>query len=124
MFSSPFESPPMALPSGVALLVLLLATAVPAVGVAQTAKLKGKVIDSELGEPIPAAVVKIKGSGSPVTADSGGAFSFEELKPGEIDEALARSWQPVALGSRILRVETAAVAMAAAVALQLERPGA
>jgi 16S rRNA (uracil1498-N3)-methyltransferase len=35
----------------------------------------------------------------------------------EVDAAIAAGWQPVALGSRILRVETAAVALCAAVAL-------
>jgi len=102
MFPSPFESSPMALPRGVAFFVLILATTVPAVVTAQTAKLKGKVIDSELGEPIPAAMVKIKGAGSPITADSAGHFSVEELKPGEIEitiQALgfeSKSWKFVA----------------------------
>ena len=78
MLTSPFESTPMARPCGVAFLILALATAIPGVVTAQTATLKGKVIDSELGEPIPGAIVKIKG-GSPITADTAGHFSISSF---------------------------------------------
>jgi 16S rRNA (uracil1498-N3)-methyltransferase len=75
----------------------------------------------ESGSSLTEALRRAPQSAVPVWLAVGPEGGFT---PGEIDEALARSWQPVALGSRILRVETAAVAMAAAVALQLERPGA
>ena len=101
MLTSPSESTPMARPCGVAFLVLALATAIPCVVTAQTATLKGKVIDSELGEPIPGAIVKIKG-GSPMTADSAGHFSIADIKPGDVEitvQALgfeSKSWKFVA----------------------------
>jgi hypothetical protein len=89
----------MALPPGVALLVLAVLTALPSSALGQTATLKGKIIDSELGDPVPGAVVRIKPGGSPLTADSLGQFSVAELKPGEIEVAVQalgfepRSWK-------------------------------
>ena len=85
MITSPIESAPMALPRGLAFLVLAVAMTIPDFVSAQAATLKGKVIDSELGEAIPAALVRIKGAGSPITADSAGGFSIAEVKPGEIE---------------------------------------
>jgi 16S rRNA (uracil1498-N3)-methyltransferase len=40
------------------------------------------------------------------------------LTDAELSAAIAAGWQPVDLGSRILRVETAAVALAALIALR------
>ena len=98
MFTSPFPSAPMALPGGVTLLIALL-TVLPAGAFAQTASLKGKVVDSELGDPIPGALVRIKGGGAPITADSAGQFTVADLKVGEVEisvQALgfeSRSWK-------------------------------
>ena len=97
----------MAQPRGVAFLVLALA-ALPAVASAQTASLKGKVIDSELGEPIPGAIVKVKGSGTPLTVDSVGTFQITDLKPGEVEvtvQALgfeSKSWKFVAQAGQVM----------------------
>lgn len=99
MVTSPFECLPMVLPRGVAFLVLTLAAALTSVAGAQTASLKGKVVDSELGEPIPGAVVRVKPGGAPITTDSLGQFSVADLKPGEIEVAVQalgfepRSWK-------------------------------
>ena len=98
MFTFPFESAPMALPRGVPL-IFALTIGFPAASIAQTATLKGKVIDSELGEPVPGAIVRIRPGGSPITADSSGQFSAADLKPGEIEVAVqalgfeSRSWK-------------------------------
>jgi len=99
MVTSPFECTPMVLPRGVAFLVLALATAATSLAGAQTATLKGKVVDSELGEAIPGAVVRIRPGGAPITADSLGYFLVSDLKPGEIEVAVqsigfeSRSWK-------------------------------
>ena len=99
MFTFPLVSAPMALPAGVPRLVVALMIGLPAVGLGQTASLKGKVIDSELGEPIPGAVVRIKPGGTPITADSAGQFAAAELKPGEVEVTVqavgfeSRSWK-------------------------------
>jgi hypothetical protein len=75
----------MALPHGVALLVVALLAALPVEVLAQTASLRGTVIDSELGEAIPGALVRIKGSGTPLTTDSLGQFSVPDLKVGDVE---------------------------------------
>ncbi len=46
-----------------------------------------------------------------------GGFTDEE-----IDQAIAGGWRPIALGTRILRIETAAIALAAASAAGCEAP--
>jgi len=99
MVTSPFECTPMVLPRGVALLVLALAAGATSIAGAQTATLKGKVVDSELGDPIPGATVRIRPGGVPLTADSLGHFLVSDLKPGEIEVAVqaigfeSRSWK-------------------------------
>jgi len=54
--------------------VLVLGLVPPAAG-QTTGKLRGKVVDTETGETIAAALIKIKNGGAPVTADSAGAFT-------------------------------------------------
>ena len=89
----------MVLPRGAAFLALALSAALASIAGAQTDSLKGKVVDSELGEAVPGAVVRIKPGGPPLTADSLGQFSVAELKPGDIEvtvQALgfeSRSWK-------------------------------
>jgi hypothetical protein len=57
------------------------------------------VVDSELGEPIPGAGVKVKPGGTPLTADSLGHFSIPDLKAGEVEVTVqaigfeSRSWK-------------------------------
>jgi hypothetical protein len=89
----------MVLPKGAAFLALLLLASLPGSAWSQAGSLKGKVVDSELGEPIPGAIVKIRPSGATLTADSLGIFSVADLKPGEIEVAVQalgfepRSWK-------------------------------
>ena len=64
MVTSPLECTPMVLPKGVAVLALALSAALTSLAGAQTASLKGKVVDSELGDPVPGAVVRVKPGGS------------------------------------------------------------
>ena len=98
MLTPPLESSPMVSPRGAALFVLALACLTGSTS-AQTATLKGKVVDSELGEAIAGAVVRIKPGGAPITADSLGRFSVADLKPGEVEVAVqalgfeSRSWK-------------------------------
>jgi len=68
-----------------ALLVALLAVAiVPEPGAAQ-ATLRGRVIDSELGQAVAGAVVRIKPGPPPFTADSLGRFEARDLPAGLAD---------------------------------------
>lgn len=98
MLTPPFVRSPMATTRGAASHLLILVSLCASLQ-AQTATLKGKVVDSELGEPIPGAIIRIRPGGTPVTADSLGQFSVADLKPGEIEVAVqalgfeSRSWK-------------------------------
>jgi len=99
MVTSPFESAPVILPRGAALLALMTLVSAPVAAWSQTASLKGKVVDSELGDPVPGAVIRIRPGGTPLTTDTLGTFSVTDLKPGEIEVAVQalgfepRSWK-------------------------------
>jgi hypothetical protein len=68
-----------------ALLVALLAAAlVPGPGAGQ-ATLRGRVIDSELGQAVAGATVRIKPGPPPFTTDSLGRFEARDLLPGMAD---------------------------------------
>jgi len=64
-----------------------------------SATLKGRVMDSELGEALHGATIRVRPGGSPVTTDSLGRFEITGLRPGEIEvtvQALgfeSRSWK-------------------------------
>jgi Carboxypeptidase regulatory-like domain len=66
---------------------------------AQGATLKGRVLDSELGEPIPGASVRVRPGGAPLTVDSTGRFEVAGVRAGEIEVAVqaigfqSRSWK-------------------------------
>lgn len=66
---------------------------------AQGATVKGRVLDSELGEPVPDATVRIRPGGSPVTTDSSGLFEVTGIRAGEVEVAVqavgfqSRSWK-------------------------------
>ena len=99
MVTPPFECTPMVLPKGVALLVLALAAVPHHRRGAQTATLKGKVVDSELGDPIPGAVVQVKPGGTPLPPTRWATSPFPDLKAGEVEVAVqaigfeSRSWK-------------------------------
>jgi len=84
---------------GLAFLVLILIAAPASPGWSQTATLKGKVVDSETGEPVPGAIVRIRPGGVPLTSDTLGNFRAEELRPGEIEVTIqaigfeSQSWK-------------------------------
>ncbi|MGH7547762.1 MAG: carboxypeptidase regulatory-like domain-containing protein [Gemmatimonadales bacterium] len=66
-----------------ALLAALLAVSIgPATGAAQ-ATLRGRVIDSEFGNPLPGAVIRIVRGAPPLTTDSLGRFEAQELPAGD-----------------------------------------
>ncbi len=70
---------------GAALLTALFAIAIgPETGAAQ-ATLRGRVIDSELGQPLGGAIVKIQPGAPPRTTDSLGLFEAQGLSGGEVD---------------------------------------
>jgi hypothetical protein len=66
---------------------------------AQGATIKGRVIDSELGEPIADATVRVRPGGDPITTDSSGAFEVTGIRPGQVEVAVqavgfqSRSWK-------------------------------
>ena len=67
------------------LLAALLAVALgPQTGAAQ-ATLRGRVIDSEIGNPLPNAVVRIQPGPSPLATDSLGQFEAQELPAGDVE---------------------------------------
>lgn len=66
-----------------ALLAALLAVAIgPEIGAAQ-ATLRGRVIDSETGHPLPGAVVEIQPGPDSLTTDTLGRFEAQELPAGD-----------------------------------------
>jgi hypothetical protein len=66
---------------------------------AQGATLRGRVLDSELGEAVAAAVVRVRPGGEPLSVDSAGRFEVTGLKPGTIEVAVqatgfqSKSWK-------------------------------
>jgi hypothetical protein len=48
----------------------------------KTTDLRGVIIDSESGEPIPGATIQIESKEIGVAADSRGEFEFPEIEPG------------------------------------------
>lgn len=75
---------PPAPPSG-AFLVALLAVALGARPGAAQATLRGRVIDSEIGQPIAGATVRIRRSATPLTTDTLGRFEARDLSEGEAE---------------------------------------
>jgi hypothetical protein len=70
--------------TGVLLAVLLTAAIGPETGAAQ-ATLRGRVIDSELGHPLPSAAVRIQPGPPPLTTDTLGRFEARGLPAGEAE---------------------------------------
>lgn len=66
-----------------ALLAALLALAGEAETGAAQATLRGRVIDSEFGHPLPGAGVRIPGRAAPLTTDSLGRFEAQDLPAGD-----------------------------------------
>lgn len=73
--------------------------ALPGAALAQGATLKGRILDSELGEGIAGATVRVRPGVEPITVDSSGRFEVKDLKPGQIEVAVqavgfqSRSWK-------------------------------
>lgn len=65
------------------LLAALLGLA-PKTGAAQTT-LQGRVVDSEIGNPVARATVRIRGIPAPLITDSLGRFEARELRAGEVE---------------------------------------
>lgn len=88
-----------------ALGALLTADAASAQG---TATLKGRILDSELGEGLPGATVRVRPGGTPITTDSLGRFEVTGLKPGEVEVAVqamgfeSRSWKFVVQADQVV----------------------
>jgi len=66
------------------LLAGVLSIAVPAAGAAH-ATLRGRVVDSEFGHPLPGAVVRIRRGPAPLTTDSLGRFEARDLPGGDAE---------------------------------------
>ena len=65
-----------------AVLAALLAVAIGPQGGAAQATLRGRVVDSEFGQGLPGAVVRVHRGPAPVTTDSSGQFVMEGLAKG------------------------------------------
>jgi len=68
-----------------ALLATVLAVATGPQAVAAQATLRGRVIDSEFGNPLSGAVVRISRDAPPLTTDTLGRFEAQELPAGDAD---------------------------------------
>ena len=66
-----------------ALVLALVAAGVGAKTVEAQATIRGRVIDSEVGDPLPGAVVSIHGMSSTLVTDTLGRFEAVGLRPGE-----------------------------------------
>lgn len=66
-----------------ALVLALVAAGVGTETVDGQATIRGRVIDSELGDPLPGALVKIRGVSSTLVTDTLGRFDAVGLSPGE-----------------------------------------
>jgi hypothetical protein len=81
------------------LVAVLVTIALPGTALAQGASLKGRILDSELGEVIAGAIVRVRPGGEPITVDTSGKFEVTGLKPGTIEVAVqavgfqSRSWK-------------------------------
>jgi hypothetical protein len=69
--------------ASLAVLTCMVAATTAAVG--QTATLKGRVIDAEIGEGVPGATIRIRPGGGPITTDSAGRFEVSGIAPGQIE---------------------------------------
>jgi hypothetical protein len=67
------------------LLAIALVISIGAETVAAQATLRGRVVDSEIGQPLPDATVRIKGGPSQLTTDSLGRFHAEQLPAGDVE---------------------------------------
>ncbi|MGH7568302.1 MAG: carboxypeptidase regulatory-like domain-containing protein [Gemmatimonadales bacterium] len=70
--------------TGALLAALLAAASSPETGAAQ-ATLRGRVIDSETGLPLPGAIVRIRKDSPSLTTDTLGRFEARELPAGEVE---------------------------------------
>lgn len=68
-----------------ALLAGLLAATIQPETVSAQATLRGRVIDSEFGQPLPGATVRIRRGPPPLTTDSMGQFEARDLPAGEAE---------------------------------------
>jgi hypothetical protein len=66
-----------------ALVAILVASGVGVEAVDAQATIRGRVIDSELGDPLPGAVVRIRGTSDTLITDTLGRFEAVGLRPGE-----------------------------------------
>ncbi len=71
-----------------ALVAILVAAAVGAETVDAQATIRGRVVDSELGDPLPGAVVRIRGTSATLTTDTLGRFEALGLRPGEAEVSI------------------------------------
>lgn len=69
----------------VSLVLVCLGLSLPAAAWCQTAVIRGRVVDSELGEALPGAIVRITPANLLLTADTLGRFEARGLPPGEVE---------------------------------------
>jgi hypothetical protein len=67
------------------LLAAILATSMSVETSAAQATLRGRVIDSEIGQPLADAMVKIRGGPPQLTTDSLGKFQAQQLPAGDVE---------------------------------------
>lgn len=67
------------------LLVAALAISIGVETGAAQATLRGRVMDSEVGQPLPGAMVRIKGGPAQLISDSLGKFQADQLPAGEVE---------------------------------------
>jgi len=80
----PFHPARTSTVSGALLTALLVVTIGPETGAAQ-ATLLGRVIDSELGHPLPSAIVRIRPGPPPLTTDTLGRFEAQGIPAGKAE---------------------------------------
>lgn len=67
------------------LAVITLAVSLGVESVGAQATLRGRVVDSELGQPLPEAAVRIRGGPPQLTTDSLGRFHADQLPSGDVE---------------------------------------
>ena len=93
------QAVPMHLNSSRLVVAVAALLVLPAAVLAQGATLRGRILDSELGEVVAGAIVRVRPGGEPITVDTSGRFEVTGLKPGQIEVAIqavgfqSRSWK-------------------------------
>ncbi len=85
MKAFPFGSLTMSRWQTVSLALVCLGLGLPTGAWCQTATIKGRVLDSEVGEALPGAIIRIVPTNALLTADTLGRFEATGLPPGEIE---------------------------------------